>query len=109
MYAFFVAGIDLCATLTITGYFPQIDFTEHPFGGVIRVERRRSKKRDWYEEPHNGPLYYEKGTYWETPPYTIDDLKSKLEGPRLKLVERLSSKDINLSMSKFQSLLSKES
>lgn len=108
MYSVFVTGNDLCATLTITGNFFKIDFTHHPLGGVIKVQKIRKKGWPWYEEPHHGEIDFKNKGYWETPDYDIDTLLLRLDTERKNFVKRISSSDFNLSMDKFQSLLRKQ-
>lgn len=101
-YALLVAGIDLCATLTITGKFFDVDFSERPFGGVIRVQRVIRDEWPWHELPHHGKL---DADYWVTPPYTAGSLRSYLDADRQRLVDQLEN--AHLTMTRIQELLRK--
>lgn len=109
-YSIFVAGIDLCATLAITGRFFNIDFSKHPFGGVIKITKAGVRNRPWYETPHHGQLakHGGNGTCWMTPPYDHGLITSKIADDRRSLIERLVSADMNMSMNRIQNLLRKK-
>jgi hypothetical protein len=103
-YAIFIAGIDLCATLTVTGKFFDLDFSQRPFGGVVKINRVRRRQWRWFEEPHFGELDPDPEEYWVTPPYSADALLARLNGNRRELIERLSADGNTLTMAKIQDL-----
>lgn len=105
-FSIVIAGIDLCATLTITKRFFEIDFARHPLGGIIRIQRLRNRHMAWFEVPHHGKLHTEDGTYWITPEYTLNQLVRKLPDCRGAFARRLLS-NTKMSMTRIQTLLRK--
>jgi hypothetical protein len=106
-YAIFIAGVNLCATNTLFAMLRHLDFSQRPFGGVIRISHEHNDCWGWYEEPHHGSIELENDACWVTPPYTADQLKLRVDRPRQELIYQLSVPGIQLTMSRIQALLRK--
>jgi hypothetical protein len=88
----------------VTGKFFDLDFSQRPFGGVVKINRVRRRQWRWFEEPHFGELDPDPEEYWVTPPYSADALLARLNGNRRELIERLSADGNTLTMAKIQDL-----
>jgi len=49
------------------------EFTSHPLGGVLEVRMSSDEKSRWYERIEKADVQ------WDTPPYTLDDMRKGLE------------------------------
>ncbi|MBF0345151.1 MAG: hypothetical protein HQL06_13095 [Nitrospirae bacterium] len=75
----FIAGIDLTATLTITREFFKINFSDHMFGGIIKVNYSTSDRHKPHELPHHG--YLDSGSdYWYTAKYDEKAIREAKKG-----------------------------
>lgn len=99
-YAILVAGMDLCATLTITGAFlDELDFSHHPLGGVVKVAKFTARNQPWYDDPHHGRLIG-----WTTPDYDPATL-SACVGPGQQTFIKFLTEGLEMSMTRLQGLL----